>query len=162
MDEHDDDFSIDHGVIHSKDFCSDCRDLPIATLLWPFIPKHWPNAVEFRYRIKSVKLMLKIGTSHGGGGFRTKGQRVSTSICEGIHLLLNDICGFADPAGKKFCPLQNRNADLREAKFFKNLPGCFLNKLPLPNLIRKDVIKPTDRLDFHDAALYPPHLYPVS
>src|SRR4030042_372837 len=149
MDEHDDDFSIDHGVIHSKDFCIDLIKLPIATLLWPFIPEHWANAVELRYRIKGGKLMLKIGTSHGGGGFRTKGQRVSTSVCEGIHLLFDNVSSFADPPGKKFCPLENGNADLREAKFFKNLPGSFLNKLPLPNLVRKDVIETTNGFYFH-------------
>src|SRR5512136_1190119 len=123
MDKHDDDFSIDHGVIHSKHLRIDLIKLPIATLLWSFIAEHRTNAVEFCYRIKSVELMLKIGTSHGGGGFRTEGQRVSTSICEGIHLLFDNVSRFTNPPGKKFCPFHDRYSDFGKPKSLKHFPG---------------------------------------
>src|SRR4030065_958888 len=99
--------------------------------------------------------MRKIGTSHGGSGFRTKGQRVSTSIREGIHLLFDNVSSFTNPPGKKFCPFHDRYSDFGKSKSLKHLPGSFLNKLPLPNLIRKDVIKTTNRFDFHSTTLYP-------
>src|SRR4030042_1202858 len=87
--------------------------------------------------------------------------KTSASICESIHLLFDNVSSFANPPGKKFCPFHDRYSDFGKPKSLKHFPGSFFNKLPLPNLIRKDVIKTTDRFDFHEAALYPPHLYPV-
>jgi len=85
--------------------------------------------------------VLQIGPRHGSRGFGPEGERISTPVGKGVHLLFNDVRGLTDTSREKFGPLQDRDANLREAETLKDLSCGSFYKLPLPDLIGKDVIK---------------------
>jgi hypothetical protein len=107
MDEHGDDFSIDHGISYTKDLRIDLIELPVSAFLGPFVPEHGPHEVELGHRIEGVELVFQIGPRQRGRGFRPERQRIAAPIGEGIHFLFDNIRGFADATGKKLGPFDD-------------------------------------------------------
>jgi hypothetical protein len=149
MHEHDNDFGIDHGVIHPEDLCVDLIKLTVATFLRSLISEHRSHKVDFCHGIKRVHLMFQIGPSHGGSGFGSKGQGITALIRECVHLLFNDVCGLANASSKEFSPFNDRDSKFRESETLEDLSRSIFNKVPLPDLLGKDVVKSSNRLDFH-------------
>ena len=144
MHQHQDEFGIGMRVIRTEDFDIDLMELTIPPLLRPLPTEHGADREELRNRFDGMKGVLQIGADDGRRGLRSECQGFLAAVNEGVHLFLDDIGGFPDPATEELGLLQKGNADLAEPEGAKDLDGRIFDMPPFVGFGGKNILETLD------------------
>ncbi len=128
--------------------------LAVASLLWSLVAKHGTHIVKLGDRILGVQLLLNEGAHDRSGPFRSQGQGIAAFVGKGVHLLFDDIGGFADGAAEEFGLFHHRHSDFGKTVGLKDAMGFSFKKLPGGYFTRQDIVHAFDACDVHGTFLY--------
>jgi len=103
---------------------------PKTSRLGSFIAEEGSDIIELDERLGYIEPVLYVGSHHGSGPLRTKGERSAPSILEDIHLLVHYIGILSDTTGKKPHFLKGRSAYFLIAESISYTAEEFLNIMP--------------------------------
>jgi hypothetical protein len=128
---HTDNLCIQSRVGITYGFYSKLAVLTVPPRLGSFVAKDGADIVEPHRLRKIVHAMLDISPADRCRSLRAQGHAVATPILEGIHLLLYDVCPFADAVLEQACLLENRGIDTLVAVKLTNPVSLLFYKTPV-------------------------------
>src|SRR5690606_38657715 len=143
---HDDQLGIDVRTGQVEDLDTDLVELPITALLRAFVAEHRAAVPEVLDLPATADAVLEHRAHAAGGAFRTQGQGIAVAVCEGVHLLLDDVGDFADGALEQLGEFHDRHADLPIAVAIQQAGHAAFKIAPQRRLLRKNVVHATNGL----------------
>src|SRR5579863_5888278 len=112
--DHDQQFGVASRVGATENLDAKLMELPEAPLLRPLAAKHRTRVIETLLGIAAIQARLDIGADDTGSPFRSnREQRLRlVGVAECVHLLFDDIRGFAARTLIQFEPFEDRDAHL--------------------------------------------------
>jgi hypothetical protein len=147
--EHVNNFSVNLGVIHGKNFHVDLVELPITSFLWPFMSEHRPDGVKLAHSRLQMQLVLDECPNHRGGGLGAQGEKLAVAVREGVHFLFDNIGALPYTARKKLGLFKNGYTYLLIAEVGEDSSRHRFDPLPLSNIIGQDIVYAFDTCDCH-------------
>ena len=111
-------------------------ELPVAALLRPLVAEHRAHRVQLGRRQRVLEAVLDEGAHHARRRFRPQRDALAALVGEAVHLLLDDVGGFAGALGEQLLALDDRRADLDVAVALAQRARDALDVLPLLDLAR--------------------------
>ena len=142
----DDQLGVHRGIVGADGLGPDLPELPEAPglrLLLAVVAAQVPELHRLGQRVHAV---LEVGAADGRGALRAQGQRAPAGVLEGVHLLLDDVGGLADPAGEELGGLEGRRLDAPVAGRLEDLARGGLQARPRGGLIGQHVVRAARRL----------------
>src|SRR5581483_5460901 len=121
-------------------------ELTVAARLWRFMAEHRTYAPEL-VPLAAEHAVGNERADHSGGRFRAQGEALASLRLERVHLLTDNIGELADRALEECGGLDERYTHLLVAIGAHELGDAALEKLPGPDLRRRDVVHPANGLD---------------
>src|ERR1700677_1251851 len=90
--------------------------------------------------------MLDVGAYHPGRVLRAQRQRLTFLWTEGVHLLRDNVCFFANSAGEELGFFKDRSTDFAKGIALENLPCDRFDVIPESGLGRQKVPSAADSL----------------
>ena len=126
-------------------------ELPVAALRGALAAEHRPEVVPARDRLQGVHLVLDVGARGARRALGAHRERVAVAL-ERVHLLLHHVRRLADGSREERGVLEQRRPHLGVAVELGVTTEDRLEPVPAHHLVRKDVVHPSNRAEFHVAA----------
>jgi hypothetical protein len=151
------DLGIDGGVGHAEHLDVELVELAVASLLRPLVPEHRPEQVDLGNRHRLLEAVLDEGPDQAGRGLRPKRDAFTALVGEGVHLLLDDVRGFAGALGEQFLALDDGRPHLGVPVALEQAARDGFDPLPALDLAGQDVVGASNSWN-HDvmSSLRPP------
>ena len=101
---------------------ADLVKLAEAALLRPLIAEHRPGVEDFLGQRLGQPVGYQ-GAADAGGAFRSQREQIAATVIEDIHLLRDDVGGFAQGAGEDAGVLEDRGHPFVKAIIAGNAAG---------------------------------------
>src|SRR2546430_1391060 len=103
-------------------------------------------------------MMFDEGANDTGGPFRAQSQLAAAAGFEDVHLFFDDVGGLAERPVEQVDGFKSRSAYFMKTKSLEQGARLAFQFLKLSALRRKNVVRPSDGLVFHNRELYDTNL----
>ena len=134
------DLEIDGRVLAAQHFHVDLVELAVPARLGTLVPEGRADGVEPQGLGPAVQLALGVGTADPRSELGAQGHALLVAVEEGVHLLLDDVGGFADAPLEEAGLLEDRHVDLLVAEEFADPARGLGHVAPVGLVLGEDVV----------------------
>ena len=103
---------VQRGIVDADGLDAHLLQLPVSPGLRPLVPEERARVTDLHRKLTAIESVLDHRTHHPGGSLRSQRDTAATPVLEGVHLLGDDVRGFADAPGEQGRVLEDRQLDV--------------------------------------------------
>ena len=107
-----DDLRVQRGIVDADGLHTDLLELAVPAGLRTLVAEERTRIGQLHRKLTAVEVVLDDRAHHAGGAFGTQGHGAAAAVLEGVHLLGDDVGGFADTTGEQGGLLEDRQFDV--------------------------------------------------